>query len=300
MTQSAQFTPVDTADAEKMSTAEAIQYHYDNDTRFFAAWLDPTLSYSCARWRVPLTGETIAHDLAAAQAEKIRYHLDAAALPQGGRLLDVGCGWGAVLEEAVRRDPAARAHGLTLSRDQHDHILARNMDGVTSELRDVFAFESAEPFDAAISVGAFEHFARPQMDRPQKIAIYAAFFERMAALLTEGARLSLQTIVWDKVSFDEAKRLLPQTVFPQSDIPFIEEIVAASASRFRLAYIENDPDEYALTLSSWIDNLRAARSTVVAEWGEEKYTFFERYLRRSRLAFKQRVNSLSRLVLVRT
>lgn len=298
MTRPQRFTAIDTADAKKMSAAEAIQYHYDNDTRFFSLWLDPTLCYSSARWRDPF-GNELAGDLAAAQTEKVRYHLEAAALPKGGRLIDVGCGWGAVLEAAVARDPSAQALGLTLSRDQHAYITERASPGVSAELRDVFAFESETLFDAAISIGAFEHFARPEMDRSQKIAVYRHFFERLARLLARGSRFSLQTIVWDAVDFETAKKLLPETVFPQSDIPFIEEIVAASADTFRLAYLENDPDEYARTLTAWIANLKAARETVHAEWGPEKYTFFEQYLRRSRLAFKQRANSLARLVLVR-
>ncbi|MEM9220903.1 MAG: class I SAM-dependent methyltransferase [Pseudomonadota bacterium] len=299
MTRPARFSPIDTAAAQNMTAEQAIQFHYDNDTRFFSLWLDPTLSYSCARWRDPFDRAARAKDLNAAQAEKIRYHLASAAIPKGGRLIDIGCGWGAVLEAAVKADPTATALGLTLSRDQHDHILARGVPGVSCLLRDVFAFESAEPFDGAISIGAFEHFARPKMDRGQKVAVYRAFFERTAALLAKNARFSLQTIVWDTVSFDEAKRLLPQTVFPQSDIPFIEEIADASGETFRLVHLENDPEEYALTLSSWIKNLRSVRETVVSEWGEEKYAFFEDYLRRSRLAFKQRYNSLARFILVR-
>ncbi|MEM0907941.1 MAG: class I SAM-dependent methyltransferase [Pseudomonadota bacterium] len=298
MTKPARFTPVDVSEAQKMSAEQAIQYHYDNDTRFFALWLDPTMSYSCARWRDGF-GTEVATDLHGAQREKIRHHLDAARLPEGGRLIDIGCGWGGLLEAAVTRDPAATAHGLTLSRDQHDHITARGLKGASAELKDVFAFETDVPFDAAISIGAFEHFARPQMDRSQKIAVYRAFFERIAALLNKGGRFSLQTIVWGAVGFDESKKLLPETVFPQSDIPFIEEIVAASSDTFHLVYLENDPDEYAMTLTAWINNLKSVKATVLTDWDEEKYIFFSNYLRRSRLAFKQRYNSLARFVLVR-
>ena len=298
MTKPQRFQPVDTAAAKKMSAAEAIEYHYDNDTRFFSLWLDPTLSYSSARWKDGLRNE-VAGDLAAAQTEKLRHHLDAAALPKGGRLIDIGCGWGAILETAVTRDPSASALGLTLSRDQHAYITSRGIPGVSVELRDVFAFESDTPFDAAISIGAFEHFARPEMNREQKIAVYRAFFDRMGGLLRKGSRFSLQTIVWDAVEFDASKALLPETVFPQSDLPFIEEVVEGAASSFRLIYLENDPDEYAMTLTAWINNLKAARETVIAEWGEEKYEFFERYLRHSRLGFKQRANSLARFVFAR-
>jgi cyclopropane-fatty-acyl-phospholipid synthase len=170
---------------------------------------------------------------------------------------------------------------------------------VEARLEDVFAYTPDRTFDGAISIGAFEHFARPEMDRSEKVAVYRDFFGRMHAALAPGARLSLQTIVWDDLTFDEAKRWIPETVFPQSDIPFIEEVVAGSHETFRLVYLENGPQDYALTLSAWIANLKAARGEVAARWGEEKYVFFERYLRNSRLAFTRRKNSLARFVLER-
>ncbi|MEM8551379.1 MAG: class I SAM-dependent methyltransferase [Pseudomonadota bacterium] len=295
----AQFSPVDVETAQTMSAPEAISYHYDNETDFFALWLDPTLSYSCARWRDPQRPQEMAKDLAEAQRAKIAYHLDAVRLPPGGRLLDVGCGWGAALAATVARDPGATALGLTLSNDQHTHIKSSAVPGVDVMLRDIFAFEAEQPFQGALSIGAFEHFARPQMDRSEKLAIYATLFEKLAGMLEPEARFSLQTIVWDAVSFEEGKELLPQTVFPQSDLPYIDEIVEASHGHFRLAYMENDPGEYVRTLSAWIKNLRAVRDTVNSRYGAEKYAFFEDYLRRSRLAFRQGYNSLARFVLVR-
>ncbi|MEM7693431.1 MAG: class I SAM-dependent methyltransferase [Pseudomonadota bacterium] len=297
MGQAVRFAEIDTATAKTLTAPEAIAYHYDNDTAFFSLWLDPTLSYSCARFKDPLTGTAIAKTLADAQREKIRHHLDAVGLPKGGRLIDIGSGWGAVLFEAVRRDPDATALGLTLSNDQHAHVNGANVPGVRCELRDVFAFESDTLFDGAVSIGAFEHFARPEMDRAAKLHVYGQFFARIADLLPPGGRFSLQTIVWGGVDPARAKTLLPETVFPQSDLPFIEEIVMASAQTFHLAYLENDPDEYADTLSAWIKALRAERGRIEADWSPEQYAFFERYLRRSRLSFNKRYTSLARLVL---
>lgn len=298
MNERAAFVPADEATARAMTADEAIRYHYDNDTSFFALWLDETLSYSSARWRPPLSGGAAPETLAEAQANKIAFHLDAVTLPPGGTLLDVGCGWGAVLKAAVDRG-ASSALGLTLSRDQAEHIASRGWPGVEVHLVDVFAFAPGRTFDGVISIGAFEHFARPDMDRPAKIETYRDFFARCHAALAPGARLSLQTIVWDDLSFEEAKRWIPQTVFPQSDIPFVEEIVAASQGTFRLVYMENGPQDYALTLAAWIERLRASRAEILARWGEEKYAFFERYLRNSRLAFTRRKNSLARFVLQR-
>lgn len=299
MTQREQFKPVDVTAAQQMTQSDAIQYHYDNDTRFFSLWLDPTLSYSAARWTGPMGAPPHAEDLAAAQLEKIRYHLDAADVKQGTRLLDIGCGWGAVLKAAAERGADASI-GLTLSRDQLDHIQAQSWPGVTALLEDVYDYRADKPFDAAISIGAFEHFAKPDMDRDQKVETYRTFFRQMAEQMTRGARFSLQTIVWGNViDFADSKRLLPQTVFPQSDLPFIEEIAAGSSDTFRMVYMESDPDQYQRTLEAWIANLQHHRDTILKEWGAQKYDFFEHYLRRSRLSFKGRRTSLARFVLVR-
>lgn len=290
-----QIKPEDRATGD-MSQTEAIQHHYDNDTRFFAQWLDPSLTYSSGRWFDPITGEPLAADLTAAQAEKLRFHLDAAKVGPGTRLIDIGCGWGATLKGAVDRG-AAHALGLTLSNDQLTHIAEQGWPGVEARLEDVYGFAADEPFTAAISIGAFEHFAKPNMTRPEKIEIYGKFFERMAAALTAGARFSLQTIVWEDVDFEQSNTTLPETVFPESSIPYIEEVVEASAPTFRLVYLENDPKHYAQTLQEWIKTIKAKEAAIVAEWGEEKYNFFYDYLRYSRLAFTRRKNSLARFVL---
>lgn len=277
-----------------LSAREAISHHYDNDTAFFSLWLDETLSYSAARWRAPHGKGEKAASLAAAQVAKIDFHLDAVRLPAGASVLDVGCGWGAVLERAVTQRGAARAVGLTLSQDQYDHVAAKNIPGIEVRLEDFFAYDTTDPFDAVVSIGAFEHFARPSMGREEKIAVYRVFFEACRRLMKKGGYLSLQTIVWDGVSFEEAKQWIPQAVFPESDIPFIEEVVSASHESFRLEYLENQREDYIDTLEAWIENLRAARATVLERWGEEKYKFFEDYLRNSKLAFQRRKNSLAR------
>ncbi|WP_075221984.1 class I SAM-dependent methyltransferase [Acuticoccus yangtzensis] len=284
--------------AGSMSQTEAIQHHYDNDTRFFSLWLDPSLTYSSGRWFDPITGAPLADDLAAAQDAKLAFHLDAAQVTEGTRLIDIGCGWGATLRGASQRG-AAHALGLTLSNDQLTHIAAQGWDNVEARLEDAYTFTTDEPYTAAISIGAFEHFAKPGQTRAEKIATYARFFEVMAAALTPNARFSLQTIVWEAVDFEHSNTSLPETVFPESSIPYIEEVVEASAPTFRLVYLENDPRHYAMTLDVWLKNLKAQKALIEAEWGTEKYQFFLDYLRYSRLAFTRRKNSLARFVLQR-
>ncbi|MDT3397407.1 class I SAM-dependent methyltransferase [Streptomyces sp. B1866] len=70
------------------ASATAIRGHYDVGDDFYALWLDPTLTYSCALWE---TGE---ESLEAAQARKADYLAEAARARVAGRVLDVGCGWG--------------------------------------------------------------------------------------------------------------------------------------------------------------------------------------------------------------
>lgn len=293
------FKPVETHRARTMSAGEAIRYHYDNDTDFFALWLDPSLSYSAARWREPVTGTSLGATLEEAQTAKLDFHLTAARVGQGERLLDIGCGWGGVLRRATAVFGACRALGLTLSEHQFDYIASQCWPNVSVLLEDAFAFESDETFDAAISIGAFEHFAKPGLAPAEKRARYETFFERVACLLEPAARFSLQTIVWDSVDPASRAKILPETVFPQSDLPFVDEVTTAAQRPFRLVYMENDPDEYRRTLTAWIDNLRAVQDTVIRRWGAAKYAFFERYLRDSRLGFGRHRVSLARFVFER-
>jgi hypothetical protein len=106
-------------------TAAAIQHHYDVSDAFYALWLDPTLTYSCALWQ---DGDD-ADDLAAAQLRKLDYHLACAGAPRARRILDIGCGWGSLLERALMQPHIETATGLTLSATQFAHIRARAMRG---------------------------------------------------------------------------------------------------------------------------------------------------------------------------
>src|SRR5665213_994514 len=98
----------------------AVTSHYDLGNDFFALWLDPEMVYTCAMW----SGAGDATDLAAAQQRKIDYYLDAASLAAGGRVLDIGCGWGGALRRAIEARGASAAIGLTLSPSQAEFILS--------------------------------------------------------------------------------------------------------------------------------------------------------------------------------
>src|SRR3954471_887532 len=91
-----------------------VQAHYDLGDEFFALFLDPSMTYSCAKFDAPET------TLAEAQLAKIDLSLGKCELQPGMRLLDIGCGWGATARRA-REHYGARVVGLTLSQNQYDH-----------------------------------------------------------------------------------------------------------------------------------------------------------------------------------
>src|SRR4030088_3614984 len=103
-----------TQEAVRGPSPEAIQRHYDVGNDFYRLWLDDSMSYSCALW------DGSDDSLQAAQMRKIDYHIAQAQAAGAGRVLDVGCGWGAVLKRLTTVYGVGQAVGLTLSREQEE------------------------------------------------------------------------------------------------------------------------------------------------------------------------------------
>src|SRR5690606_3905273 len=89
------------------------QYHYDVSNAFYAEWLDPRMVYSCGYF------ETGNETLEEAQLKKIDHILTKIQLQPGQRLLDIGCGWGALVLRAAQKF-GAHCVGVTLSKNQHE------------------------------------------------------------------------------------------------------------------------------------------------------------------------------------
>lgn len=253
---------------------EDVRAHYDLSNEFFALFLDPSMTYSCAYFERPdMT-------LAEAQRAKIDLTLGKCDLRPGMRLLDVGCGWGAVLRRAVE-GYGVSAVGLTLSRNQHDLARTRLADlGGRAEVRLQGWEEFDEPVDRIVSIGAFEHFREER---------YAAFFDRCHRLLPADGRLVLHSIVWadaetlrgaetgpEEVAFI---KFLLRKIFPGGQLRPIPKIAGyAEAAGFRVTRVHPLGPNYALTLDAWAANLAAARDRAVALTSPEVYDDYMRYL----------------------
>lgn len=274
-------------------STEAIRHHYDVGNDFYALWLDETMTYSCALWE----GAGDGSDLATAQRRKADLHVRQAGAAGAKAILDVGCGWGALLRRLVEHHGVQRAVGLTLSEAQAAHVRALGLPGVEVRTESWAKHQPDGKYDAIISIGAFEHFAQPTLSAAEKVEVYRDFLGRCRAWLTPKGGLSLQTIVYGSLRSEEASAFIQQEIFPDADLPRLGEIVAAADGLFEIVSLRNDRLDYARTCELWWKALRARRAEAVALVGEEVVTRYERYLKLSSVGFHMGKICLLRLAL---
>ncbi|MFS0518036.1 class I SAM-dependent methyltransferase [Nostoc sp. UIC 10607] len=265
---------------------QAIQHHYDVGNDFYQIWLDSTMTYSCAIWE---EGETESA-LELAQIRKVDFHINQAKAKNTKRVLDIGCGWGTVLQRLVEVYGVEQAVGLTLSEAQKDWIYAKKHPQIEVNLESWLNYSPAEPFDAIISIGAFEHFVKPELSSNEKIDVYRTFFNRCHEWLKPGSSMSIQTIAYGKRKAEEVQKSLGaqfanQEIFPESDSPRLTEITAAAEGIFEVISVRNDRMDYVRTLQAWLSKLRSKRTEVINLVGKTVFERYERYLYLALLGF---------------
>jgi cyclopropane-fatty-acyl-phospholipid synthase len=182
---------------------ENIEAHYDLGNDFYSAWLDETMTYSCARFASP------DDSLEIAQLNKIHALLDRLELQPGQRLLEIGCGWGSLAIEAARR--GVEVVGLTLSAEQkawaEDKIAAAGLSSEI-ELRLQDYRDTSDQFDAVASVEMVEAVGERW---------WGAYLDCIARNLTPGGRAALQFISFEHRLFDryaQSADFIQTYVFP--------------------------------------------------------------------------------------
>jgi cyclopropane-fatty-acyl-phospholipid synthase len=244
-----------------------VQAHYDLSDDFFALFLDPSMTYSCAYFKTPEMS------LAEAQQAKIDLSVGKCELQPGQRLLDIGCGWGATALRAASHYNV-KVTGLTLSQRQfeHDQAPAKSQPNVDFRLQGWETFE--EKVDRIVSIGAFEHFGRPK---------YADFFQRCRAILPDDGVMLLHTITEGKPSDDwdflRFVHFIAMEIFPGGDVPPPELVIAeARKACFEVVHVESLRLHYARTLDCWAQALESKRERAVEIAGEERYLAYMKYL----------------------
>ncbi|MGA8250142.1 MAG: cyclopropane mycolic acid synthase family methyltransferase [Mycobacterium sp.] len=257
---------------------EEVQAHYDLSDDFFALFLDPTRTYTCAYFeRDDMTLEE-------AQIAKIDLALGKLGLQPGMMLLEVGCGWGPAMLRALEKYDV-NVVGLTLSKNQAayvEQVLAAS-DSPRSKRVLLAGWEQFhEPVDRIVAIGPLEHFG---FDR------YAAFFKRAYDLLPVDGTMLLHTIVL--LSRQELKeRNLPITmrhvrffkfildeIFPGGRVPTVARVEEhATKVGFTVSRIQRLQLHYARTLDMWAAALQAHKDEAIAIQSEEVYDRYIKYL----------------------
>jgi cyclopropane-fatty-acyl-phospholipid synthase len=273
-----------------------IQAHYDVSNAFYQTWLDPSMTYSCGLY---LSGE---EDIDTAQVQKLDYYVDRLRLSEGARVLDVGCGWGSMVGRVLHRVPGSTAVGLTLSEAQRELVASRGEPRLDVRLQSWDEHEPDGTYDGIVSLGAFEHFARAGISASDRIARYRDFFTRCFEWLPPEGRLCVQSIsLEDEVEDDTSPvgRFFTEEVFPNSSLPRVGEVVAASEEFFRLTELRADGDHYARTCRQWRDRLIDNKEAAEAASSPETVTFYRKYLMLSEAQFSRSASNLLRFTFTR-
>jgi len=290
--------PVDLNDS---ASATAVRAHYDVSNEFYACWLDPTMMYSSGWWGDGAFDAPLCDALAA----KIDRFAEAVGADHGARVLDVGCGWGGTLRRLVERHGVTDATGLTLSAAQQAHIAAHPIRGVDVRLEGWADHQPDASYDAIVSFGAFEHFARDGADTSARVATYRRFFARAYDWLAPNGRLGLETIAHDDAP-DTASPLgrgpLGDSVlqlFPESICPHTCEVVLGFEPFFEVELLRSDPADFARTFRHWLLALRSREDQAVDLVGADTVRLWRRYLAASEAQFRMRTLTNLRVVLRR-
>ncbi|SFD72882.1 SAM-dependent methyltransferase [Massilia yuzhufengensis] len=268
--------------------AEAIRYHYDVSNAFYAAWLDPGMVYSCAYF------ENGDEDLATAQEKKIDHILRKIGLRPGQSLLDIGCGWGALVLRAAQQF-GARCVGVTLSENQaalaRERVeragLGKQVEIRLQDYRDVDG-----QFDRITSVGMFEHVG------VQHLTDY--FYQVVKLLAPDGVVMNhgITTANVDNAATPYGGgEFIDQYVFPQGELAHLSTVVRAmQKGGLEVRDVENLRRHYAHTCAIWTDNFEANAEHIRTLTDEKHFRIWHLYLAGCAYAFAHDRISLYQIV----
>jgi cyclopropane-fatty-acyl-phospholipid synthase len=241
-----------------MADRQDIDFSYSLTDRVIRLALGELADFSAAKY----DGD-YSLTLEQAQRRKHDYVAEQIGIGPGRRVIDLGCGWGGLLNYI--RGRAATGVGLSFSSAQVEACRRHGLDVHLQDAREVSP-EQFGMFDAAASLGAFEHFCSLEDYRAgRQEDVYRHFFERVASVLPAGGRFYLQTMVFGRnmIPVDEVDRHAPrdsdawylammQAAFPGSFLPFgQEQVIRCAEPHFRLVSSVSGRIDYIETITQW-------------------------------------------------
>jgi cyclopropane-fatty-acyl-phospholipid synthase len=262
------------------SDRAAITHHYDISNDFYRLFLDRNMVYSCGYFT------DFANGIDQAQTDKLDHICKKLRLQPGERLLDIGCGWGAMLIHAAK-NYGVTGHGVSLSEAQsalaRERVRAEGLeDRITIEVKSYTELDRS--FDKISSIGMFEHTG---------IANHDAYFEAIHRLLKPGGIYLHHAITrrnkpgrnaWRRKN--PANRALAKYIFPGGEVDYIGRTIGMlEAHRFEVHDVENLREHYARTCRLWAERLHARFDEAIKEVGEPKARLWLFYLTGCSVAF---------------
>jgi cyclopropane-fatty-acyl-phospholipid synthase len=254
----------------KAQDARAIAYHYDVSNEFYQTFLDREMVYSCAYF------EQGDEDLTTAQQKKIDHILNKIALQPGQRLLDIGCGWGALVIRAAQYY-GANCVGITLSAQQRAWATERiKMLGLENQVsiqlldyRDVYG-----QYDRITSVGMFEHVG---------IKNLPLYFAKLNQLLADDGLIMNHGICTTNTDHRTARygagEFIAQYVFPHGELPHVGTVLLAMQDGgLETMDVENLRRHYAHTCTHWVDNFERNDDLIRSLVDDKTYRIWRIYL----------------------
>ena len=263
----------------KANSRKNIHAHYDLGNAFYTLWLDDTMNYSSAWFEGDVTG-----DLRAAQHAKVRRALRMADVQPGDRVLEIGCGWGALAEMATTEFMASLT-GVTLSTEQLafaqqrmvQHGVEKHADLRLQDYRDV----NDGPYDAICSIEMVEAVGREY---------WPTYFASVHRLLKPGGKACIQSIVIDDSLFDRyisSTDFIQHYIFPGGCLPCPREFRReAQAAGLRVVDEFAFGQDYAETLKRWRERFLAQRTHILQLGFDQRFMhIWEFYLAYCEAAF---------------
>jgi cyclopropane-fatty-acyl-phospholipid synthase len=258
------------------STQEEIEVSYDVSNEFFRLWLDENMHYTSAVFDRPdMTLEE-------AQENKARVLYEFAEMNADKSILDIGCGWGSMLDYATRRG-ARYTHGITLSTEQAEWARARKLPNNEIIICDYQKYVPAQKYDALVSIEMIDHLCSPAQAREGKaVDLYRAYFNRLAEWVEPGACFGFQAILRNRIPRRKDHLLDLQftadVIFPGGLNPRLEELIMAVNPNWEIEELHTRRTHYGRTTHEWRRRMREHEAFIRAKWGDKVYDDYERYL----------------------
>jgi cyclopropane-fatty-acyl-phospholipid synthase len=265
----------------RTQTARYVRFHYDRSNEFYRLFLDPRMVYSCAYFP---TLDTTLEDAQVAKLSHICRKLD---LQPGQRFLDVGCGWGALVEHAAVSH-GAEALGCTLSHAQYTCAAVR-LNGCARVLECDYRDLDGR-YDKIASVGVFEHVGRRRASE---------YFRKIAGLLAPNGLVLHHAIARPQhVNDDASSFFVRRHIFPGGQLIHLHEMIrTAEDAGFEVLDVENLRPHYALTCRLWGQRLGANHRAALHLVDEPTFRVWRIWLAASALSFEDGFSSVYQILL---